>query len=405
MTSPRILLLGLVIGCLLISGIWAGAASTVPSKASERVNAPVGQLGGLARAPHAGAVAFPPPPHTTANLTVVTVLPTYTILPEGAVPIDFYLNVTNASISPANVTLWVNVTDSVTGVICQNISLESLVLNHSGTSAAYEYDLGASTIGSEAALATKCPKITSEAVEFVFTARVDGNVSPIFGQNFTTSSNVSFLDGLVYSSTPGTSLVFAEPTETLGFANSATLNTYDLSANYTGQYVGRVALTVFSATLVGGSRTVLLAANLVRVAGVSPVAAWYEPRGGNYPYTLQLFTPYEVLNTSGVLAVTNATSLYYNTTNYDPHGLAGLDPAASAAMLLVVGLVVGFIVMWAVARWVLRPPAAENAPKQWSGAQGSPTPASGGQTCTFCGRIFATPEELTAHAKTEHGVE
>jgi len=66
--------------------------------------------------------------------------------------------------------------------------------------------------------------------------------------------------------------------------------------------------------------------------------------------------------------------------------------------------VVGFLVMFAVGRWMMAPPSG-GGPKQWAGSEKGPTPSAGGNTCTFCGRSFGSPEELAAHAKSEHGVE
>jgi hypothetical protein len=403
--------LAAVLICVLTAGVLGGSVWFAPESSPGHAFAATTVA---ERAPPGGALPPLPKNVTTANVTVSSSLPGYTILPVASQTVDFSLNVTNATITPQNVTLWVEVTDSVTSVVCKNISLEYLVTNVSNISNASSrfmtaaFGVNASGLA-ESTLLGACPGITADTADFVVSAFVRGNVKPIDGTNVSTNSNVSPLVvkgvNTTVDTTPGTALIFAEPTENLTFANSATLDTYDLSANYTGQYVGRVALTVYSATVVGGSRSVLLSANLVQVRGHEPVATWYEPHGGNYPYTLQLFTPYAVVNTSGVIAVTNASYVYYNTTNYDPRGLAGLDPAASSALLLIAGLVVGFVVMFAVARWALAP-AGGAAPKQWSGSEGGPTtPAGGAQTCTFCGRSFPTPEELAAHAKSEHGVE
>ena len=414
MRSAKVLVLTAIVVCLLTAQLlgapWTHPASGLQDRSAPAVAVP---NGAAHETPAGPAPAAPPRNITTANVTVTTALSSYTVLAYGPVPVQFQLTVANATITPQNVTLWVDVTDAVTSKVCENLSLESLVTNDSNVSQnasrvlVTSFEIGNGTINATA-MEAACPTITSDAANFVVGAKVDGNVKPFNGQNVTTTSDVSpFIShgtNITISTTPGSRLIFGLPTETLNFGPAAALQTYNMSATYTGQYVGRVALTVYSASEVRGTRSVLLSANLAQVNGKPAYALWYEPRGGVYPYTLQLFTPYDVLTTSGVLAVTNTSSVYYNTTNYDPQGIGGLSPAASAAMLLVVGLVVGFLVMFAVSRW-MRPPSGEAAPKQWSGTSGTPPAAGGAQTCTFCGRSFPTPEELAAHAKSEHGVE
>ncbi len=352
---------------------------------------------------------------TNASVNVTSTLPTYTVLPEGPVPVDFTLNVTSATITPQNVTLWADVEDELTGALCENLSLESLVTNNSNLSNLSSqflntsFNVSSSTMNATSLL-LHCPGVLTDPVEFVVRAAIQGNVPPINGTNITANSNTTFEFDLTTAAwveidtTPATSLVFSEPTENLLFSESRSTYTYNLSAAYTGQYVGRVALTVYSSTEVHGTRSVLLSKSLLAVGGVEPVISWYEPTGGNYPYTLQLFTPYTNVTTSGILAINNASYVYYNSTSNVVKGLGGLSPAASDTVLLLVGLIIGFVVMFVVARWLLGPGAGGPAPKQWSGPEGK-APSGASNTCSFCGRTFGSPEELAAHAKSEHGVE
>ncbi len=330
--------------------------------------------------------------NTSASVIVWNVLPTYTVLPQGGAPVDFFLVVANASISPANVTLWANVTDTVSHVVCQNVSLETLVAPTNLTNVSYSFNVSSDLLGNLTTLEATCPAVASDPVAVVISARVDGTAAPINGTVVTATSDDT-------GTTPSTSLIFALPTESLSFSTTPTLHTYNFSATYTGQYVGRVQLTVYSAVVVGGTRSIVLAASLLTTGSTPTVAAWYEPYGGNYPYTLQLFTPYANVSSSGIIALTNASSIYYNTTSQTVQGFGGMDPAVSGTVLLLVGFVVGALATFGASLLMRRPGAA--APQAWEAKGG----AAGATTCSVCGRSFASADELASHRKSEHGME
>ena len=95
--------------------------------------------------------------------------------------------------------------------------------------------------------------------------------------------------------------------------------------------------------------------------------------------------------------------VWENTTTYNNHTggsggytlIGGVGPAATAALLMVVGLIVGMIVAFVIGRMMTSPSASPAQP--WSGTKGS-------NECSVCHQTFASEQELKDHAKSAHGM-
>lgn len=311
---------------------------------------------------------------TSVYVSVSTALPTYSYLASAAIPVDFGIQVGSVNISTTTTSLWVNITDEVTLAVCASISLNSLVSNVSGPFASYTYNFALSSVISSGStgLGKYCPNILSDPVELVIGASVLGTT--FYGaQNTASDSNTT-------ATTPITTIIFTVPAASFNLNATATPYTYNVSAVYSGQFVGRVALTIYSATLVSGTRPVIFSTNLYTAGSTSGFASWYEPKAGSYPYTLQVLAPYGNTTYAGVLALTATTLVYTNTTYwYNTTSFGGLSPAVGGTILLVVGLIIGMIVALLLGAALFR--RRETTPPQaWEASQGGQggTGGSGG---------------------------
>lgn len=292
---------------------------------------------------------------TGVQVIVSTVLPIYTQLSTTVTPVDFTVQVASANITPANLSVWANITDHVTGALCGVVNLDSLVVASSTPIESFEWDMSTATVPSSAKLAVACPSILTSADLITIGAKVNGTGSWFKG-TFAES------DSTATGTTPVTSLVFTALTGQLGFATTSTEYTYNVSATFSGQYIGRVALTLLSPTGV-----VVFSANLF-----SPTyTSWYEPKAATYSYSLVVFAPYGNDTTSGVIALTAPIPIYYNTTTWhNSSSFAGLSPAVGGTILLVVGLIIGMIVAFLLGAAVFR--KRETPPPQaWEGGKGT----------------------------------
>ncbi len=316
-----------------------------------------------------------------------TVLPIYSVLANGAaIPISFQIQVASATISTSNVSLWLNLTSPVTGTVCTTVNLDSLIYNTTEPWGNYTYPLVESSQISPAGLAA-CTSVLSSQVLVIIGASVNGTAAPYLGTVVESDTNAT-------STTQPTGLVFNLPTASLNFATTSTPFTYNLSAAFSGQYVGRVSLTIYSP----GTTNIVFTANFASV----PYSTWYQPKAGNYPYTLQAFAPYANQSTSGLLVLTATIPVYTNSTTWVNNTIfGGLSPAVGGTILLLVGLIVGMIVALVVGRAMFGARPAPTPPQAWEGKGGPAAP----NTCSVCGKSFGTPEELAAHGKSEHGLQ
>ena len=330
----------------------------------------------------------------------------YTVLPT---PLVLNLTVNNSAIINwynatgvefGNTYLWLNVTDITTNVLCGTNNITSMLTNATQPGAGTNYteylsfNLDNSYFTNDT---VACPTIGSDVAYIGISAVVNGGPNGV-------ATGVAYSYGVYslfappgYGVNPTSSFVFSTPTSVLQVSPVAgSSQSFTLQAQYTAQYVGSVEVHVYNPTGTG----VVFAANL-RWNGTTPTTVvWTETTPGLYPYTLSVFTAYGEYNTTGAISVAAPTPVYYNTSHYSNSTLiSGLTSGAAGALLLVVGLVVGMIVAMALGRAVWGGKRA--APAQpWSGEKAATT-----NTCSVCGQSFATPEELAAHGKSEHGMQ
>jgi len=317
------------------------------------------------------------PGATTATITALNTAATYQLIP-------FVLEVqitTNAPSVADNASVWLTVVDNTTGTFCAGIS-GNLTTETGGTF--INISLNPVSLGNAK---TNCPLIESDPVILNATVLVVDNTTgtPSAATDWTTQI---------------TSLIFAPLTASLVTpTGSVGAGNVSLMAIYAAQYLTSVRILVYSAP---GSSTVVFNASLQWVNSITPtVGTWYAGTAGTYPYTLTVVTSYQTLSHSGNITVLSAGggTVYSNSSTWKNSSIfPGVSGAVSGTILLVVGLILGMIVALAVGRSLMRPAAA--APAQaWQG-----TPAAGANTCSVCGKSFATPEELKDHAKSEHGM-
>ncbi len=306
-----------------------------------------------------------------ASVVTTTVLGNYTMLP-------FFDNVTisvvGVGISQANVSLWMQISDSLTGSTCAFAS-ENASITPGITS--YSFAVTPIVIGTQALL--NCPLLTLHA------AQLTTYVS-VFGELNTTTSQT-------------TSIIFS-PLALALLSPSTSMSTGNISftAYYTAQYVQSVEIVVSAPT----TTVVLFNSSLAWASPTVPTTAvWYAANAGVYPWVLTLVTSYGTMSIHGDLTVVSSGgTVYQNTTVYSNGSLfKGLNAGSSGTILLVVGLIIGMIVALLLARSMMATP--KSTPAQAWQQQSSTAPAN---QCNVCNRSFATPEELKEHAKTEHGI-
>jgi len=383
-----VIVFGLIVGLGFASGIPGATA-----------RAGLGH-GGVATAPHpfvAPAVVHPAQPATEVSLQLITGLGTYTALPTNLI---LNLTVNNSGIDTVspNTWLWVNVTDYVTNTYCGSNNVSSMVTPAgpmTGSTFATEYITFALTSAFFTGDSAACPGIANDTALLNMTATV---TDPTNGTGVATGYQLGVCNVFVFGWCVPTvsAFVFTPPTSLLHVTPvSGATYTFSIYADYTGQYVGKVLLSVYNPT----GTSVILSKNL-RWNGTTPTTyTWIQTTPAVYPYTLSVNTAYGVYNSTGSIVVSPATYVYTNETSWTNSTLIpGLSSGGAGTLLLVVGLIIGMIVALIVGRRV------------WAGPKPAPaqpwTPKTGAANeCSVCGRSFATPEELAEHSKSEHGMQ
>jgi hypothetical protein len=185
------------------------------------------------------------------------------------------------------------------------------------------------------------------------------------------------------------------------------LGNVTFSSTYTGQYILASNVTVFSSTK---ATLTIFYANMLKTAGGNPVSAvWAPASAGVYPVSFELTTIYGTTvykNMSLTVASAGGGVVYFNSTTWkNGTGILGLSAPVGGVILLLVGLIIGLIVAFLLGRAVWsRPPAEPAQPWSATTTTSSSTTTTGMNTCSACGKSFDTPEELAAHAKSEHGM-
>ncbi|MGP8075872.1 MAG: C2H2-type zinc finger protein [Thermoplasmata archaeon] len=332
----------------------------------------------LGAATHPVPAAANHPGALTASITAINTAGTYQQIPFL---LELQIAVNGDANIGTNATLWVTITDNTTGAFCGAVSG-----NQTAKTGVTFYNLSFDAVSLGTA-SQFCPLIASDPVILTPSiAVVNANVSdaPVYANATTTPQITSFILNTL-------SVTLISPTGSVGAGNVS------LVAVYTAQYLTSVRILVYSV----GKTATLFNASLQWANAASPaVGTWFVAAAGSYPFTLTVTTAYGSYTENGNLTVLNpgGGTVYKNASTWQNSSIfPGVSGAVSGTILLVVGLILGMIVALAVGRSLMRPAAA--APAQaWQ-----PTGAAANQ-CSVCGKSFATPEELQAHAKSEHGM-
>jgi len=345
---------------------------------------------------------------TSASLSVTPINNRYNPLP---LEVDFTVGVmqdaawANFTMTTATTVITVVIEDSLTGYVQSTWNVP--VVNGQTSYSIWIDDKNLS-----------CPAMdpTCQSIKDPYYVTVYATVNLTGSVYYSTTSQTSPVVGLLPSGIPAPGAL----TTPSGFASFAfltipvsltplsplsstiALGNVTFSATYTGQYVYIANLTVFSAT---NSHLAIFYASLLKTAAGNPVSAVWTPASpGAYPISFALVTIYGLSiykNSTLTVQTVGGGQVFSNSTVWhNGTGVLGLSAAAGGTTLLLVGLIVGMIVAFLLGRAVTSRAPAQPA-QAWSGTTPT-TPAS--NTCSTCGRSFATPEELAAHAKSEHGM-
>jgi hypothetical protein len=357
---------------MLVVAVFGAALLAIPHTGA-RTNAAASHSTNL------GVAAHSSPSAATAHVAILTTFSNYTILPTT---MELQITVTGASITH-NTSLWVTVSDGLSGVFCTVGSL-NLTLKHGSGGEFYNLSLDPVSMGGVAF--TNCPFIQADPVIFnatVYTLNKTIHNAPVNATGYATAET-----SLIYAPL---NVELLAPTGAVGAGNVT------LVAGYTDQYVRGVQISIHSP-----SGILVLTTSLQWTLPTEPaIITWLESTPGVYPYALTVSTAYGNFTTNGnlTLLAPGGGTVYSNSSTWQNTSIfPGLSGAASGTILLVVGLIAGMIVALVVGRSLMRPSAVAPA-QQW---QPGATPAA--NTCSVCGKSFATPEELKDHAKSEHGM-
>ena len=302
----------------------------------------------------------------------------YVTLPY-AVSGFFNLTHNHGFYNSSNAKEWATVAN-FSGAILATFDLNSTIPATTTNTSAFAFSVNDTTIG---CAATKCANIPATTYSIVTTAQITN------GTNVTTVRGF----GTVYFVTAPLAVSLAVTAAAVGTTTSVNLT---FASKESGQYITSVAVTLYSST---NSSVVIFSATLVNSTGVSKAAS-FVVGPGTYPASVTLITVYgkTLTENSTVAAFASTSTVYSNSTNWHNASIfGGLNPAVAGTLLLVIGLIIGLIVAMVLGRMVWG--ETKPAPAQpWTDTK----PAN---VCSVCGKSFATPEELAAHGKSEHGMQ
>ncbi len=352
-----------VLGLLLLSaGIGSMTVHTVPTRASF----PPAQF------PMPSAVQKSAP---AGSVVITSVVPIYTTLPYT---LRYSITVANVTARAQNVSMSVAVTYTVDGAIIANNSIPF------NASTPLQY----SVVIDQTFLTGWCtPNCYANGLlvegPYLFSVwlSVKNSTNPGLPTSITSASASTELA----AHPPTGRFLTPQPNAAVAYG------TVTISGEYNGSFVNSANITVASA------------GKAIFFQGVlSPQAIPNQQEGfavvwsattGAYLLTLTLGTPYGARSVSENFTVKAPTPpTYYNTTGFQ---LGSLGPAATGALLIVVGLIVGEITGLVVAR--LRPGARTRlAPK--------PVAVPPANECSMCHEVFGSPEALKEHTQSQHGL-
>lgn len=200
-----------------------------------------------------------------------------------------------------------------------------------------------------------------------------------------------------------TYLVITAPSGSiLSPANGTTISTGNttISVAYTGDFLAGANVTVTDAA--GGivfSNPVFIGGNGER--GASTNTPWVATTPGQYKVWLTTTTQYGTTfkTASNLTVVPAGQTVYQNASSYqNATVIPGLSGPLAGTILILVGLIVGMGVAFALGR------------AMWGGAKPSPAqPWTGGagaapNECPVCHQTFPTEDAMKEHQKTAHGV-
>ncbi len=281
----------------------------------------------------------------------------------------------------------------VTDILSHHVQASNNVTIVSGQ-ASYAIPLNSTWLG----CAFSDPTCTNSLIDtYTFDVVTDLNGAG-YGGTFATNDNTSgtFTSFITY--TPTWALV--SPTTTSVQAGNITV-----SVAYHAQYVTAVNLNIFS-----GATLVFTGTFIQSSPGISVAKIWYEGTPGTYAVSIQgvMVWGTEYLNSSITVTAAAASgggTVYQNTTTWDnttggtsATGYFGLSAPVSGTLFLLVGLIVGILAALVAARMMMSEPPAKPA-QPWSDQK-----TDSANTCSVCGKSFGSADELSAHAKSEHGM-
>ncbi len=164
--------------------------------------------------------------------------------------------------------------------------------------------------------------------------------------------------------------------------------------SYNGSFVNGANITVYSGTTVVFYQGVYSPGTPNQAQAFA--VTWEVAVPGTYNVVLALSAPYGSYSTNETVKVFSSSSTtYVNKTSYSL--IPGFGAGGSAAVLLVVGLIIGMIAALLVARSMFA--TGKPGPAQpWTETK-KPT-----LECSVCHQTFPTEDELKEHAKTQHGI-
>jgi len=354
---------------------------------------------GLATHAAATPLAVHPAParHATPAVGPVSVAVTITNAPKTYIVLPYTLSwdvaVTNGSVSPS--TTWMSVT--------------VLDINNAGTCVSVYFGVApCPTVVNLSANSSIATGVTSYSLTITNTgitsANYNGGVLP--ADQFQILVWVTANNGVSNLTFGGQEQAFIVPfLPSGGFVAplaGAALSTGNvtLGVNYTGNYISGATLTIYQGT---GTTGKVVYTQGVFQPGTGPrvviaTVAWFVTVAGSYFEQLNITAPYGTLLLNQTLTVIpSGQTIYQNSSSYQntsaPWG--GTSTGEVAALLLVVGLIIGMIVALALGRAMWGTPKTTPA-QAW---QSKPT-----NECSVCHQTFATDAELKEHQKSAHGM-
>jgi len=351
---------------------------------------------------------------TTVSLALSSALPGY--VPFGYMQ-NFTISVANAPITPLNTAVVVTIYDATLtkelGSLLGPDVISSQVLTTADNQTAYSFSFNQYAMSCNDAACSLYssfgfPAGPTDIYYFNITTYVDGIGAPTNGTFAVSYYQASFL--CIF--TPLTFyLVSPTPSAVITPGNLT------VSVFFQGTFIsGPLTLNVYSPT------GALVLSESFATSGQN--FTWVVTSAGTYHASLSATTAYLINGHSThysntTLVVTKVPRVYVNSTAYSNATLVpGLSAAGAGTLLLVLGLIIGMIVALLLGRAVWGGRQAPTPPQAWetkpaegagagaaAGAGAGTAAAAGTNTCSVCGKSFATPDELTAHGKSEHGME